>query len=72
MKHVDGHKLEVIPKEDAGTTGNFEVTVVDTGLVLHSKKNNSSRGQNKAESDRERVAILNQIQVLIDMKEENE
>jgi hypothetical protein len=72
LLHVDGHKLEIIPKEDPGTTGNFEVTALDTGHVLHSKKRNSAQGQNKAETDRERAAILNQIQVLIEMMEENE
>jgi hypothetical protein len=72
LRHVDGRKLEIIPKEDPGTTGNFEVTVVDTGLVLHSKKRNSASGQNKAETDRERIAILNQIQVLVEMKEDDE
>jgi hypothetical protein len=69
---VDGHKLEILPNEDPGTTGNFEVTVLGTGQVLHSKKNNFAKGQNKAETDRERQAILNQIQVLIEMKEEEE
>ena len=69
---VDGHKLEILPNEDRGTTGNFEVTVCGTGQVLHSKKNNFSKGQNKAETDREREAILNQIQGLIDIKEEEE
>ena len=69
---VDGHKLEVTPYEDRGTTGNFEVTVLGTGQVLHSKRQNFSKGQNKAETDRERQAILNQIQVLIEMKEEEE
>jgi selT/selW/selH-like putative selenoprotein len=72
LQHVDGRKLEIIPKEDPGTTGNFEVTVLDTGLVLHSKTTNFARGQSKAETDRERKAILNQIQVLIEMKEEDE
>jgi hypothetical protein len=72
LTKVDGHKLEVLPKEDPGTTGNFEVTVVGTGQILHSKKYNLSKGQNKAETDRERQAILNQIEVLIEMKEEEE
>jgi hypothetical protein len=72
LSKVDGHKLEILPMEDKGTTGNFEVTVQGTGQLLHSKKNNFSKGQNKAETDRERQAILNQIQVLIEMKEEDE
>jgi hypothetical protein len=72
LLRVNGHKLQVIPKEDIGTTGNFEVTVVGSGQVLHSKKQYHSKGQNKAETDGERQAILNQIQVLIEMKDEEE
>ena len=72
LSKINGHKLEILPLEDRGTTGNFEVTVLGTGQVLHSKRNNFSKGQNKAETDRERQAILNQIQVLIEMKEEEE
>jgi hypothetical protein len=72
LSKVDGHKLEILPKEDPGTTGNFEVTVLGTGQILHSKRNNVSKGQNKAETDRERQAILNQIEVLIEMMEEEE
>ena len=70
LTQVDGHKLEVLPKEDRGTTGNFEISVVGTGQLLHSKKLNFSKGQNKAETDKERQAILNQIFVLIEMVDE--
>jgi hypothetical protein len=69
---IDGRKLEIIPKEDPGTTGNFEVSVLSSGQLLHSKKLNYVRGHNKAETDRERQAILNQLHVLIEMKEEEE
>jgi hypothetical protein len=50
------------PKQDASITGNFEVTVLDTGKVLHSKKN----GKGKAESSVERMEILEQIQELLE------
>jgi len=54
--------VELIPLEDRGTTGNFEVTVVETGEYLHSKK---KYGQGRAESNAERMAILDQIQELM-------
>jgi hypothetical protein len=56
-------KIELIPLEDRGTTGNFEVTVVDTRQVLHSKR---KYGQGRAESNAERMAILEQIEELLD------
>lgn len=63
LSRVDGrNKLQLIPKEDPGVTGNFEVTVVGSGQVLHSKK---QRGQGRAESDKERLAILEQILPLL-------
>ena len=55
-------KVELIPLEDRGTTGNFEVTVVDSGEYLHSKK---KYGQGRAESDAEKMAILDQINELL-------
>jgi hypothetical protein len=71
MSRLDGRKVQLIPLEDAGVTGNFEVTVVGNGSasasnsigqVLHSKR---MAGQGKAESDRERLAILEQIMALL-------
>jgi hypothetical protein len=56
-------RIELIPLEDRGTTGNFEVTVVETGQFLHSKK---KYGQGRAESTAERMAILEQIEELLD------
>jgi hypothetical protein len=50
------------PKQDSTTTGNFEVTVLETGKVLHSKKG----GLGKAESSEERMAILKKIQELLE------
>jgi hypothetical protein len=63
LSRVDGRKVQLIPLEDAGVTGNFEVTVLGTGRILHSKR---TAGQGKAESDRERLAILEQILDLLD------
>jgi hypothetical protein len=56
------NKFVMSPKKDASITGNFEVTVLDTGKVLHSKKN----GKGKAESSVERMEILEQIQELLE------
>jgi hypothetical protein len=56
-------RIELFPLEDRGTTGNFEVTVVDTGQYLHSKK---KYRQGRAESSAERMAILEQIKELLD------
>jgi hypothetical protein len=47
---------------DRGTTGNFIVTVIGTGQVLHSNK---GTGLGKAQSMEERNAILAQIQELL-------
>jgi hypothetical protein len=57
------NKIQLIPLEDHGLTGNFEVTVVGSGQVLHSKRN---AGQGKAQTPAERMAILEQIQELIE------
>lgn len=57
-------KVELIPVRDRGITGNFIVTVVETGQVLHSNKGGSRLG--KAESMQERQAILAQVQVLLE------
>lgn len=66
MKQDFANQIEVIGKEDTRVTGNFEVTVVATGDVLHSKR---VAGQGKAESTKERQAISQQI---IELLEENE
>ena len=49
-------------RRDFGITGNFEVTVLETGQVLHSKRH---AGQGKAESAQERARIVEQIQELL-------
>jgi len=54
--------VQVIPKKDFGITGNFEVSVIGTGQVLHSKRH---AGQGKAETEAEKQAILEQIQELL-------
>jgi hypothetical protein len=53
----------VIGKEDPVVTGNFEVTVIETGEVLHSKRHG---GQGKAESPKEREAIVTRLEELLE------
>jgi hypothetical protein len=57
-----GDQIELIPKVDSGITGNFEVTVVETGQLLHSK---SKKNQGKATSTEERMVILDQIKEIL-------
>jgi len=61
-------EVEVIGKMDRGITGNFEVTTVDSGTVLHSKRH---AGQGKAESAAERARIVEQIRELL-LEEEHQ
>ena len=58
-----GDQIELIPKVDRGTTGNFEVTVVASGQLLHSKR---TKGQGKATSMEERMVILDQIKEILE------
>jgi hypothetical protein len=62
-----GDKIEVVAKKDKKITGNFEVAVLQTGELLHSKK---VAGQGRAESKEERRAILRQIEVMLQESQE--
>ena len=42
---------------DPGTTGNFEITLVETGELIHSKKG----GQGRCESEEEKQALFAKI-----------
>ena len=44
-----------------GTTGNFEITIVATGEVIHSKK----AGKGKCESEAERQALYEKIEAYL-------
>ena len=48
------------------TTGNFEVTVLSTGHVLHSKRH---AGQGRCQTEAERRAVLEHILELLDEME---
>ena len=58
-----GDRIQLIPKEDRGVTGNFEVSVLETGQLLHSK---TKMRQGKATTEGERMAILDQIIEILD------
>lgn len=58
-----GDQVELIPKEDHRITGNFEVTVVETGQLLHSK---TKMKQGKATSTEERMMILEKIKNILE------
>jgi len=51
-------------QKDPGVTGNFEVTLVETGELIHSKK----AGKGKCESNAERAAVVEKIQAYLDEK----
>jgi len=51
------------PLKDPGTTGNFEITIVETGELVHSK---ITRGQGKCESNSERAALCDKIKEFLD------
>jgi hypothetical protein len=57
-----GDQIEMVPLEDRGTTGNFEVTVLGSGELLYSKRQMGGR----ATSEAERMVIVDQIKELLD------
>ena len=59
-------RIHVVGMKDARVTGNFEVTVTSTGEVLHSKR---LAGQGRAESQKERDMICEQIMELFHQAE---
>ncbi len=57
-----GDKVEMRPLMDKGVTGNFEVSFLATGELIHSK---SKRGQGKCESPAEANAVVQAIEAYI-------
>ena len=49
--------------KDEQKTGNFEVIILETGELIHSKKKG---GKGKAETDKERALICEAIQSYLD------
>jgi len=54
-----GKDLQFVPLKDTRITGNFDVTILETGELIHSKK---KQGKGRAESARERAIIVERIQ----------
>ena len=50
-------QVEVTYIRDQGVTGNFEITLLETGEVIHSKKN----GGGKCQTEEERNALFEKI-----------
>ena len=65
MDEFDDSELVVTPQEDPGTTGNFEITIVNTGELIHSKKTMS---QGRCETQEETQAVVAKIRAFLDSK----
>jgi predicted Rdx family selenoprotein len=64
---LNDNAIEIIGKKDGGITGNFEVTC--NKILIHSKK---MGGQGKAENQKERQMIVDQIVEIMVIKQEEE
>jgi len=60
-----GDDVKVTCTEDPCTTGNFEVTIVESGKLIHSK---STRGQGKCETAEQVQLVIDQIQEYLDQE----
>lgn len=57
-----GSQVVVVKKRDPGVTGNFEVTILNNGQLIHSKK---TRGQKKCEKSEEVKAVFDHIRAFL-------
>ena len=62
LKQEFGTLVEVQEEMDRGITGNFEVTIVNTNMLIHSKR----RGQKNATSSEERELIVEKIKAALE------
>jgi len=58
-EQFDDSEIALVAQEDRGTTGNFEITHVESGKLIHSKR--QGRGQGKCTSPRERKELVEYI-----------
>jgi hypothetical protein len=58
--------VELEPIKDIGVTGNFEITLVQTKQLLHSK---TTQGLGKCESDEERQRLFKFVKIYLDYAE---
>jgi hypothetical protein len=56
-------QIKINPMKDTGTTGNFEITIEETGELIHSK---ATRSQGKCESNSERAALCEKIRAYLE------
>mmetsp|Transcript_16461 Transcript_16461/g.29148 ORF Transcript_16461/g.29148 Transcript_16461/m.29148 type:complete len:88 (+) Transcript_16461:27-290(+) len=63
LENEFGNDISFIPSEDKGATGNFEITIVETGKLIHSK---TTRGQGRCEKASEVQAVVDEIQAVLD------
>jgi hypothetical protein len=55
--------VEVVAQMDEGKTGNFEVTILQTGQLIHSKM---TRGQGRCEDSAEQQLVIDFVKEYID------
>ena len=67
LKQPFASQIQVLEKMDRGVTGNFEVVILNTGEIIHSKKR---YGQGRAETDRERNEIAVKIEMALEAMNE--
>ena len=58
--------MELEPIKDMGVTGNFEITLMQTKQLLHSK---TTQGLGKCESEDERKRLFSFIRIYLDFVE---
>lgn len=63
LKQTFGNTIKIVESMDRGITGNFEVSIVESGQLIHSKR---SGRVDKATSARERGDIVEQIRLALD------
>lgn len=57
------NKIDYYPVKDIGTTGAFEITILNTGKLIHSKK---TQGLGRCESEAERQRLFKILRVFVD------
>ena len=62
MNQPFASQIECVGLMDRGITGNFEVSIKETGELVHSKK----RQGNKAESESDRQSIAVKIEMALE------
>ena len=56
-------KIEYYPVKDIGATGRFEITILNTGKLVHSK---ATQGLGRCESESERQRLVKILRVFVE------